>query len=160
MATEKHMTDNLPASTAPKGIPIEDLIEYRSKGLTTTEIGKLTGCDHSNVSRRLAEADLESLDRFETHKAKTFEHIQRRALKNITDEELKKASPASKVLMAGVLQDKIMALRGQASEIIDHRHLVVDLGKAIEAMRKEQADYVDNPVDNTSYQPHCPQVKT
>ena len=138
------MTDNLPASTGPKGIDITDLIEYRAKGLTMEEIGKLTGCSHANVSQRLAEAELESLDRFETHKAKGFEHLQRRALKHITDEELKKASPASKVLMAGVLQDKIMALRGQATQIVDHRHLVVDLDKAVERLRLE----THNPVDN------------
>lgn len=132
------MADNLPAKYAPKGIDIADLIEYRSKGLTVTEIAKLTGCDHSNVSRRLAEADLESLDRFETHKAKTFEHLQRRAVQNITDEELKKTTAAQRVWIAGVLQDKIAALRGQASQIVDHRHLVIDLGAAIQRLREEQ----------------------
>ena len=132
------MSAHPPAGIGPKGIDITDLIDYRAKGLTMEEIGKLTGCSHANVSQRLAEAELESLDRFETHKAKGFEHLQRRAIKNITDEELKKASPASKVLMAGVLQDKIMALRGQATEIIDHRHLVLDLSEAIKRLREEQ----------------------
>ena len=132
------MSNHPPVGTGPKGIDITDLIDYRAKGLTMEEIGKLTGCSHANVSQRLAEAELESLDRFETHKAKGFEHLQRRAIKNITDEELKKASPASKVLMAGILQDKIMALRGQATEIIDHQHLVLDLSEAIKRLKEEQ----------------------
>ena len=141
-------TNHTPTSTAPKGIAIEDLIDYRAKGLTVTDIAKLTGCTHGNVSQRLIDANLEGLDKFERHKAKTFEHIQRRALKNITDDELKKASPASKVLMAGVLQDKIMVLRGQATAIIDHRVLTLDLNKAIEQLRQEQGiDALD--VDNS-----------
>ena len=144
------MTDNLPekANTAPKGIDIADLIEYRSKGLTMEEIAKLTGCDHSNVSRRLKEADLETLDNFETHKAKAFEHLQRRTVKNITDDEIKRLNPLQRVTAAAILQDKIMALRGQASTIIDHRHLVVDLGAAIQRLREEQAGIIDLPVDN------------
>jgi hypothetical protein len=118
--------------------------------LTVTDIAKLTGCDHSNVSRRLAEANLDTLSNFQTHKDKAFEHLQRRTLTNITDEELKKASPASKVLMAGVLQDKIMALRGQASTIIEHRSIIADLRDAQDRLRKAgvvidiEHDAVDN----------------
>jgi len=134
----QRMTDNLPANTAPKGIAIEDLIEYRSKGLTMEEIAKLTGCDHSNVARRLKEAELETLDNFQTHKDKAFEHLQRKALKNITDDEIKRLNPLQRVTAAAILQDKIMALRGQASEIIDHRHLVVNLDKAIDALMRER----------------------
>lgn len=131
-------TDNLP-DTRPKGIPIEDLIAYRKKGLSTTEIGKLTGCDHSNVARRLKEADLDGLDRFRENKDAAFEHLQRTAVNSITGDDLKGMNALQRITAAAILQDKIAALRGQASQIVDHRHLVVDLGAAIQRLRDEQA---------------------
>lgn len=160
------MTDNLPtttttkppANTAPKGIPIEDLIAYRAKGLSTTEIGKLTGCDHSNVARRLKEAELESLDRFQEHKDKVFEHTQRELVKSITGGDIKAMSGLQKITGAAILQDKIMAMRGQATQIIEHRSLVVDLNRVADQLRAEQGSIVDLPVDNPGYQPQCPET--
>ena len=146
--TPEQPQEHTKALTAPKGIAIEDLIEYRKKGLSTTEIGLLTGCDHSNVSRRLKEAELESLDNFRTNKDISFEHLQRRTLKNITDEEIKSTSMLQRVTAAAILQDKIQVIRGLSSEIVDHRVLTLDLNKAIEQLRQEQGiDTID--VDNS-----------
>jgi len=136
--TPEQTQDETKALTAPKGIPIEDLIEYRKKGLTCEEIGRLTGCDHSNVARRLKDVALDSLDNFRTNKDTAFEHIQQRTLKNITDAEIKRLNPLQRVTAAAILQDKIQVIRGQATEIVDHRVLVVDLAASIRAMRAEQ----------------------
>jgi hypothetical protein len=42
----------IPSTTANKNIPIEVLIDYSSKGLSYSEIGKLAGCDKTNVYHR------------------------------------------------------------------------------------------------------------
>jgi predicted DNA-binding protein YlxM (UPF0122 family) len=142
------MTNNLPASSAPKYIPIETLIEYRKKGLTLEEIGTLTGITKQSVSERIRNADLEGLEQFNDHKDKVFEHKQREIVKSLTDAKVKEMSGLQLITGAAILQDKIMALRGQASTIIDHRHLTVDLNRAIEQLRNEQGN-APLPVDNS-----------
>jgi hypothetical protein len=132
--------ERIKANTAPKGIDIADLIEYRKKGLSVDDIAKLTGCDHSNVSRRLADADLPSLDNYRTNKDYAFEHLQRRTIKNVTDADIKRMNPLQRITAAAILQDKIQVIRGQATEIIDHRVLTVNLSQAIEMLRKERQE--------------------
>jgi hypothetical protein len=129
-------TKNLPANTAPKGIDIADLIAYRAKGLTLTDIAKLTGCTHGNVSQRLTDAGLESLENFETHKAKVFEHKQREIVNHLTGDKIEKMSAYQAVGAASLLQDKIMALRGQSGIVVEHRHIIADLRDAQDRLRK------------------------
>ena len=51
-------------------------------------------------------------------------------------------------IIAGTAHDKGRLIRGQATEIIDHRILTLDLNKAIEQLRQEQGiDTID--VDNS-----------
>ncbi len=162
------MTNNLPAitetpqtaNTAPKGLEVEDIIAYRKKGLSEYEIATLLHCSQQTVNYHLQRADIEGLETFSEHKDKILEHKQREIVKSLSNAKVKGMSGLQLITGAAILEDKIRAIRGQATEIIDHRHLVVDLGKAIEAMRAEQADTVDISVYNTSCQPHCPQVKT
>lgn len=141
------MSDNPPARAR---IPIEDLIHYRRKGLSTTEIAKLTGCDHSNVARRLKNVDLEGLDKFKENKDAALEHLQRRTLNSITYGDIQKLNALQRITGAAILEDKIRAIRGQAVEIVEHRQLQVDLNRAIEQLRatqqEEREDVVDVPV--------------
>jgi hypothetical protein len=136
------------ASTAPKGIDIADLIEYRKKGLSLSEIATLTGCSRENVCVRLQHADLEGLDVYRDNKDKVFEHKQREISKTLTGDKLKGMSALQAITGMAILQDKIQAMRGQATEIIEHRNITIDLSKAYEAMRASQGNTVDNPVDN------------
>ena len=146
--TPEQPQEHTKALTAPKGIAIEDLIEYRKKGLSSSEIGQIVGCSSQNVLARLAEAELSSLDNFRINKDHTFEHLQRRTLKNIGDDEIKRLNPLQRVTAAAILQDKIQVIRGLSSEIVDHRVLTLDLNKAIEQLRQEQGiDAID--VDNS-----------
>ena len=136
------------ALTAPKGIDIADLLAYRKKGLSHAEIAKMVGCHPSNVGARLAEEELETLDNFRDNKDSVMESIQRKALKNIGDAEIKRLNPLQRITAAAILQDKIQVIRGLSSEIIDHRVLTLDLNKAIEQLRQEQGiDTID--VDNS-----------
>jgi hypothetical protein len=127
---------NLPASSAPKNIPIEDIIHYQSKGLTTSEIANLVKCSEQNVRARLQEANLQSLDRFRDHKDTVFEHKQREILNHLAGTDIKAMSGLQKITGAAILQDKIMALRGQASTIIEHRSIIADLRDAQDRLRK------------------------
>lgn len=152
-------TDNLPettseqhpeSSTAPKGIPIEDLIEYRKKGLTLEEIATLTGCTKQTVHGRLQSIDLDGLTRFDSNKDTILTHHQRRVVNALTDEDIQKMSGLQKLIGIKLTDEAIRTIRGQATEIVDHRVMVLDLNKAIQAMRAEQAEdaiTVDNSVD-------------
>jgi hypothetical protein len=123
--------------TSPKKIPLQDLIAYRARNLTYAEIASLTGCSKQNVSERLQEIDLDSLPNLQAHKDKVLEAIQGQIIQNIDLREIKNAPFGTKMLGIGLLQDKIQTLRGQATEIIDHRHLVVDLARVCELVRRQ-----------------------
>lgn len=151
------MADNLPVSTAPKGIPIETLIEYRKKGLSLTEIATLTGITKQTVSERLKDIDLEGLEIYNNHKDKVFEHKQREIANSLTGSKINNMSALQAITGMAILQDKIMVMRGQANNITENRNISIDLSKAYEAMRQSQGNTqgntVDIPVDNTTYQP-------
>jgi hypothetical protein len=148
---------NLPATTtptkppakssAPKYIPLADLIAYRKKGLTLQEIGTLTGCTKVSVCQRLKDVDLEGLENFKDYKDKVFEDQQRGILKTLTPDRIKTMSPGTAITAVAILEDKIRAIRGQATEIIEHRQLQVDLNRAIDQLRKAQPEAQEGVVD-------------
>ena len=133
----------MPSKFAPKDIPIEDILHYKAKGLSHQEIANLTGCDKSNVTCRLAEANIESLNNFSTYKDKAFEYLQRKVLNDITDAEVKRLNPLQRITGAAILEDKIRAIRGQATDIIEHRQLTIDLSKVCDAIRSQAQDVVE-----------------
>ena len=132
------MSTHPPAKCAPKGIDIENLIDYRKRGLTLQEIATLTGCSKQSVHERLQLADLDGLEAFRKHKDIALEHKQRAIVKSLTDAKVKEMSGLQLITGAAILEDKVRAIRGQATEIIDHRHLVLDLSEAIKRLREEQ----------------------
>ena len=111
----------------PKYIPIEDLIEYSNKGLSGGEIAAIVGCSVTNVNARLKDADLKGLDRFRKNKDKVFEHKQREIVQSLSGHKLKGMSGLQLITGAAILEDKIRAIRGQATEVVDHRVLVADI---------------------------------
>ena len=56
-------------------------------------------------------------------------------------------SPGTAITAVAILEDKIRAIRGQATEIIEHRQLQVDLNKAIDQLRKAQPEVQEGVVD-------------
>ena len=148
MAKDKD-TENLPAllegkclDTLAKDIPINKIIEYKSKGLSLRDIGKLLGCTHQNIAFRLQAIteEMEGLEAFKTHKADTLAVIQSRLLNSLTDDELKKTHPYQRVGMFGILHDKEKNERGIAQAIIGYTDLdreLQDYDKDIEALEAE-----------------------
>ena len=146
------------ALTTNKGIPIEDIISYRAKGLTMEEIGALTGCTKQTVSERLKALNLDGLQRFDQGKDIILTHHQRRVVNALTDEDIQKMSGLQKLIGIKLTDEAIRTIRGQATEIIDHRVMVLDLSKAIKAMRVEQASVTEGEVEGIHDIVTCPPV--
>ncbi len=127
---------NLPEESE---IPIEKLLEYRKKNLTYEEIAALTGKCRQTVSNLIHKADLDGLDTFEANRDKVFASKQREIVNSLTDAKIKDMSGLQLITGAAILQDKIQVIRGQATVIIDHRVMVLDLNRAIDQLRAEQA---------------------
>ena len=99
------------------------------------------------MAERLRQVDLEGLENFREQKDKVFEDTQREILKTLSPDRIKTMSPGTAVTAAAILEDKIRAIRGQATEIIEHRQLQVNLNKAIDQLRKAQPEVQEGVVD-------------
>ncbi len=106
--------------TSPKYIPIESIIELRKKSLSTRQIAKILGCDHSNIVRRLNayKAELQGIEPFKRNRADIFALVQAKIINNITDNDIAKASLLQKATSVAVLYDKERLERGQSTENI------------------------------------------
>lgn len=155
---ERSLT-NPNGSTGRKGIPIEALISYRKRGLTLQEIGDLTGISKQSVSERLQSIDFDGLAQFRDGKDDVLEYHQRRVVNNLTDDDIKKMSGLQKLIGIKLTDEAIRTIRGQATEIIDHRIMVVDLNKAIEQLRQEQGlDAITVELGESIEVSECPKV--
>ena len=125
------------ANYAPKKIPIEDIIHYKAKGLSHQEIANIIGCNKSNVTNRLKEANVESLNNYNKYKDVVFEHLQRRTINKVTDDEIKRMNPLQRVTAAAILEDKIRHIRGQATDIQDHKVLQINAIAAVKELRRQ-----------------------
>jgi len=105
---------------APKGIPIEKIIEYRRKGLSTRKIAKLIGCGHTNIVKRLQAIaeDIDTLPQYKTHKADILTLTGKRILNHLTDAKLQKASAYQLTGMFGVINEHDRLERGQSTDNI------------------------------------------
>lgn len=122
-----------PAATTPKMIPLENLIELHSKGLSSSQIAKIAGCNSSNVRNRLYASGVVSLGRYKKNRAEVFAATQSRILNNLTDDDIKKGSMLQKATAVGILYDKERLERGQSTENVQSFH--ADIAE-IRAMRK------------------------
>ena len=97
--------------TPKKGTKVKSILSAveQHPDLTTREIGRLVGCDHSNVVRTLQRygVELEVVDRFTEQKERIFRGLQEKIVKAITDEEIQKASMMQKFSALGILEDKL-----------------------------------------------------
>lgn len=139
--TEVYMPDEDQTSTditpyAPKGIPLESIIDLYNKGLNNTEIAKIIGCDRSNISRRIQAVrdELDSLPKFKHHRADILALHQSRLLNSITPNDINKSSPYQRVGMMALLYDKERLERGQLTEITGY----MDLSKALSQVQADR----------------------
>ena len=124
---------------APKNIPIESLIEYRSRGLSYNDIAKLVGCSRPNVVNRLkaVSQEIDSLPDYKKHRADVIALTGKRILSSITPDKLKDASAYQLTGMYGVLYDKERLERDLSTANVNT--VIGD----IEALRKDRAKVVN-----------------
>ena len=117
---------NLPKKSkfAPKYIPTESILEFRSKGLTHAQIAQLLGCDRSAITQRLLkiDADLQILENYKKHRADIITLKGRQVLKNITPSKLQKASAYQLAGIFGLLYDKERTERNLSNQNISVQH--------------------------------------
>ncbi len=134
-------------STANKDIPIELLLELKRKNLNNSEIAKVVGCHHSNVSRRLApyKDKLARIDNYDKYKADIFTLMQMDATDSIKPEDWKKVPVPSRILGICQLEDKIRLRKGQSTANIE---ILVNGSPAIvEAVKAAADDYLKRLMD-------------
>lgn len=125
--TKVNDTATVPSNCAPKGIPLEDILAFRAKGLTLEQIGTLTGCTKQTVSERLKTADLQGLENFREYKDVIFEDLQRILVSSLTAGDVKAMSGMQRITGAAILEDKLRVIRGQATSIVDIREYQVKI---------------------------------
>ncbi len=105
--TEKLTLDTVDDSS-DKPVSIERLLEYRKRGLSYAEIGKMAGVSKQAIHQRLApyRDAIENLPAFKEHRADLFAVQQSRLLNSLTDKDIKRMAPVSRVVSAGILYDK------------------------------------------------------
>ena len=134
--------DGIDKSRRNKDIPIETIIEYRSKGLSLNEIAKLIGCSKQNVHKRLEAVGYskEDLENFKNHRADVFAFLQSRLLNSIDDETIKELNAYQRIIGIGVLYDKERLTRGQSTANVDVHELFESIEQRqarIDALREE-----------------------
>lgn len=158
---------NLPQKE-PRGVPIEQIIDYKLRGLSSPEISKLLGISDSTVRVRLMNhvEDIDNTTLFQKHRSKYFAFQARRILQAINDADIQKASLRDKVIAASVLYDKERLESGLSTQnlayidIIKAKQSVKGEMETIEAELVEAGidpktcgqmvkDKADKPVDNT-----------
>jgi len=130
--TEKPKVD-----TRPKGIPIEDILEYHAQGLTDPEIGKLLGITRETVCRRRLKADVPGLKRYKKHRADSFTSLGRRMLNSITDDDINDMSPHQRVVAGAIIYDKERLERGQSTQNISAKSTVEHVNETIDTIKAE-----------------------
>ena len=128
--TAENTLPNIPNS-APKGIPLESIIEYKRKGLTTREIAELLGCSHSNIVQRLKDLseDITTLDQYKTHRADILAFTGRRMVNvflGLTDAEQKEVVKRRGMVDYGILYDKERLERGQSTQNLANIHADIE----------------------------------
>lgn len=139
------MTDNLPQlnpvrlpESAPKGIPLAKLIEYRNKGLSYQEIANIVGCSKQNISERLQyfTSSINHLQAVKENRADTLTVVSDTILNSLTPAEIKKAPFGTKITAYGILYDKERLERGQSTENISYSDMVKTRQQAMEYLQQ------------------------
>lgn len=142
--------DNLPESNlkrypGPKGIPIEQIIDLRSRGLSISQIGKLLGCDSKNVWVRLQKSgyDLDNTKYYRQNRAEILAYEQNRIRQHFTDAKLQKSSLRDLVVAYGILYDKERLESGLSTANVSYSDAI----KARKQLLKERQALDDETLD-------------
>lgn len=133
-------TDN--SNRAPKGIPLETILELRDKKLTLEQIGKIVGCTKQTVSQRLREYQpvFDRIERFKKHRGDLLTWKQAEILNSLTERDLNNASLLQRTTAFGILYDKERLERGQSTENLSIKSITQSLGKEVEEISRKRVE--------------------
>ena len=97
--------------------------------LTTREIGKLADCSHVNVIETLQRYKMEpeAVKRLQDNKVNVLTGLQEKIINSLTDADFEKESIHSRIVDAGIIQDKIRdILNGHAGG--NGVHVTINVG--------------------------------
>ena len=119
-------------------IPISRIIELRKRGNSYSEIGQILGCTKQNVELRLRpfKAEIEALQSFKEQRADVLAVYQQKLLNSLTDSDIKRMPPGSRLTGFGILYDKERLERGQSTDNIAVEALIEDLHNTQEQLDK------------------------
>ena len=122
----------------PKDIPIESIIEYRLKGLSTRDIAALVGCSHVNVVKRLQRHcdDVDLLPMHKKHRADILTLSGKKLLQSVTDGTIKEMSGLQRITAYGILYDKERLERGQSTANVSIHDIDRSLSTAAEEIER------------------------
>lgn len=129
------LAQNLPAS-ANKRVPITDILAYRAKGLSQSEIAKLVGTSQQNITQRLAAANIQSLENFREQKDNGLEYKQAKIVNALSSADIEKMSGLQKIIGIKVLEETIRMIRGQAGVTVEVRVIDETMREAFERLSK------------------------
>lgn len=96
-----------------KHIDHRKTIELAQQGLSHSEIAKIQGCDHSNITRVLQRYGVtDNYKDYKQHRADILAGLQHRLLSSITDNDIQKTPAIQRIMAAGILYDKERLERG------------------------------------------------
>ena len=131
--------DNLPVNkTIDDVIPISRIIQLRKRGNSYSEIGKILGCTKQNVELRLRpfKGEIEALESFKEQRADVLAVYQQKLLNSLTDSDIKRMPPGTRLTGFGILYDKERLERGQSTDNIAVEALIEDLHNTQEQLDK------------------------
>lgn len=138
-------------STAPRYIPIEDLIQASedNPNLSEMKIAKLFDLHPSTVSSRFRHAGYtpKRLKRYKDNKANIWDFHASKILNSVTNRDIKKASMLQRYTAAGICNDKAMVERGQMP--VSKEKLVFEVVQHIDNRQINITPDRHNPSDNT-----------
>ena len=140
--TDKLPESNLTRWPGAKGIAIEDIIDLKTRGLSLNQIGKILGCDHSNVSRRLktVSKDIDLTNKYVNNRAKIFAYHQRNIIQSITPKDIEKAGLLEKVKSASFLYNAERLETGQSTQNIAYADMLQARDKAKQRREELEAE--------------------
>lgn len=130
------------SSRAPKGIPIESILELRDKNLTQEQIAKILGCTKQTVNQRLKAYNpiFNQIESFKKHRGDALSYTQARILNSLTPADIKNASLLQRTTAFGILYDKERLERGQSTENLSIRSMTQSLSKDIDEISNRRAE--------------------
>jgi hypothetical protein len=139
---DEECTDLEVTYSGPKDISLSEMIRLRNRGLSYEEIGRIVGCSKPNVWSRLEpyRKHIDGLPAFKEARADLLAVHQSRLLDSLSDEEIEKMPPGSRVVNFGILYDKERLERGQSTSNVcyaDFTRSIQDLDREIQKLEAE-----------------------